>query len=181
MSTEPRPVRDRHGLLLHVRVFATCHPVRIADNQPAGEELPCAFAFFYFPTDYGINIAALWRGPRRRGLGLALRAGAHPHPNQPAQFPFRADGELPKKYSQTTTRFCVRPFGACCVDQNLLVGTGHLFVSRSATDRQNRQCIASRDQLSGAVGWPFHFRYLARVERRGNVEPRAPANETRSR
>ena len=40
---------------------------------------------FYFPTDYGINVAELARALEDRGFDLLYRPRAHAHPDQPQE------------------------------------------------------------------------------------------------
>ena len=77
---------------------------------------------FYFPTDYGIDIAELAKAPRGARLRLAVRARAHPYPVQPKD-PVFGGGELPKRYAHTHDPFVALAFAAA-VTKKLLVGTG---------------------------------------------------------
>ena len=67
---------------------------------------------FYFPTDYGINIAELARALEERGFG-SLYVPEHTHIPISRRSPFPGGGELPKKYSHTHDPFC-RPFVCRC-------------------------------------------------------------------
>ena len=57
---------------------------------------------FYFPADYGINIAELAQALETRGLA-SLYVPEHTHIPVSRRSPFPGGGELPKKYSQLAT------------------------------------------------------------------------------
>jgi len=59
---------------------------------------------FYFPTDYGINIAELAVALEERGFG-SLYVPEHTHIPTSRRSPFPGGGELPKKYSHTHDPF----------------------------------------------------------------------------
>jgi probable F420-dependent oxidoreductase len=101
---------------------------------------------FYFPTDYGINIAALARALEDRGFG-SLYVPEHTHIPTSRRSPFPGGGELPKKYSHTHDPFVGLSFAAAAT-KKLLVGTGICLIPER-DPVVTAKCVASLDQLSG--------------------------------
>jgi probable F420-dependent oxidoreductase len=101
---------------------------------------------FYFPTDYGINIAELARALEERGFG-SLYVPEHTHIPTSRRTPFPSGGELPKKYSHTHDPFVGLSFAAAAT-KKLLVGTGICLIPER-DPIVTAKCVASLDQLSG--------------------------------
>ncbi len=101
---------------------------------------------FYFPTDYGINIAELARALEERGFD-SLFVPEHTHIPVSRHTPFPGGGELPKRYSHTHDPFVGLAFAAA-VTRKLKVGTGILLVPQHEPI-VTAKAIASLDQLSG--------------------------------
>jgi probable F420-dependent oxidoreductase len=101
---------------------------------------------FYFPTDYGINIAELARALEERGFG-SLYVPEHTHIPTSRRSPFPGGGELPKKYSHTHDPFVGLSFAAAAT-KKLLVGTGICLIPER-DPIVTAKCVASLDQLSG--------------------------------
>jgi probable F420-dependent oxidoreductase len=101
---------------------------------------------FYFPTDYGINIAELARALEERGFG-SLYVPEHTHIPASRRTPFPGGGELPKKYSHTHDPFVGLSFAAAAT-KKLLVGTGICLIPER-DPIVTAKCAASLDQLSG--------------------------------
>ena len=59
---------------------------------------------FYFPVDYGIDIAELATTLEERGFE-SLFVSEHTHIPASRKTPFRGGGELPKRYSHTHDPF----------------------------------------------------------------------------
>ena len=59
---------------------------------------------FYFPADYGINMAELARALEDRGFD-SLFVPEHTHIPASRKSPFPGGGELPKRYSHTHDPF----------------------------------------------------------------------------
>ena len=66
---------------------------------------------YYFPTDYGIDIAELARALEERGYD-ALFVCEHTHIPTSRRTPFPGGGELPKKYKHTHDPFVALSFAA---------------------------------------------------------------------
>ena len=66
---------------------------------------------FYFPTDYGINMAELARALEDRGFD-SLFVPEHTHIPASRKSPFPGGGELPKRYSHTHDPFVALAFAA---------------------------------------------------------------------
>ena len=77
---------------------------------------------FYFPADYGINIAELARALEERGFE-SLFVPEHTHIPVSRRTPFPSGGELPKRYAHTHDPFVALSFAAA-VTKNLRLGTG---------------------------------------------------------
>ena len=101
---------------------------------------------FYFPTDYGINIAELARALEERGFD-SLFVPEHTHIPLSRKTPFPTGGELPKRYSHTHDPFVGLAFAAAAT-KKLKVGTGICLVPQHEPIA-TAKAIASLDQLSG--------------------------------
>ena len=101
---------------------------------------------FYFPTDYGINIAELARALEDRGFD-SLFVPEHTHIPASRKSPFPGGGELPKRYSHTHDPFVALAFAAAAT-KKLKLGTGILLVPQHEPI-VTAKAIASLDQLSG--------------------------------
>ena len=66
---------------------------------------------FYFPTDYGINLAELGRALEDRGFD-SLFVPEHTHIPVGRRTPFPGGGELPKRYAHTHDPFVGLAFAA---------------------------------------------------------------------
>jgi probable F420-dependent oxidoreductase len=101
---------------------------------------------FYFPADYGINIAELARTLEDRGFD-SLFVPEHTHIPASRRSPFPGGGELPKRYSHTHDPFVALSFAAAAT-KKLKLGTGILLVPQHEPI-VTAKSIASLDQLSG--------------------------------
>jgi len=101
---------------------------------------------FYFPTDYGIDIAELALALEERGFG-SLYVPEHTHIPTGRRTPFFGGGELPKRYSHTHNPFVALSFAAAAT-KKLLVGTGICLIPER-DPIVTAKCVASPDQLSG--------------------------------
>jgi probable F420-dependent oxidoreductase len=101
---------------------------------------------FYFPADYGINIAELARALEDRGFD-SLFVPEHTHIPASRKSPFPGGGELPKRYSHTHDPFVALSFAAAAT-KKLKLGTGILLVPQHEPI-VTAKAIASLDQLSG--------------------------------
>jgi probable F420-dependent oxidoreductase len=101
---------------------------------------------FYFPTDYGINMAELARALEDRGFD-SLYVPEHTHIPASRKSPFPGGGELPKRYSHTHDPFVALAFAAAAT-RKLKLGTGILLVPQHEPI-VTAKAIASLDQLSG--------------------------------
>jgi len=101
---------------------------------------------FYFPTDYGIDIAELALALEERGFG-SLYVPEHTHIPTSRRTPFFGGGELPKRYSHTHDPFVALSFAAAAT-KKLLVGTGICLIPER-DPIVTAKCVASPDQLSG--------------------------------
>ena len=101
---------------------------------------------FYFPTDYGINMAELARALEDRGFD-SLYVPEHTHIPASRKSPFPGGGELPKRYSHTHDPFVALAFAAAAT-KKLKLGTGILLVPQHEPI-VTAKSIASLDQLSG--------------------------------
>lgn len=101
---------------------------------------------FYFPADYGINIAELARALEDRGFD-SLFLPEHTHIPASRKSPFPGGGELPKRYSHTHDPFVALAFAAAAT-KKLKLGTGILLVPQHEPI-VTAKAIASLDQLSG--------------------------------
>ena len=101
---------------------------------------------FYFPTDYGIDIAELAKALEDRGFD-SLFVPEHTHIPTSRKTPFPAGGELPKRYAHTHDPFVGLAFAAA-VTRKLTIGTGICLVPQHEPIA-TAKAIASLDQLSG--------------------------------
>ncbi len=101
---------------------------------------------FYFPVDYGINIAELARALEDRGFD-SLFVPEHTHIPLSRKTPFPAGGELPKRYAHTHDPFVCLSFAAAAT-RHLKLGTGIVLVPQHEPI-VTAKAIASLDQLSG--------------------------------
>ncbi len=101
---------------------------------------------FYFPTDYGINIAELARALEERGFA-SLYVPEHTHIPTSRRTPFGGGGELPKRYAHTHDPFVALSFAAAAT-KKLLLGTGICLIPER-DPIVTAKCVASLDQLSG--------------------------------
>jgi probable F420-dependent oxidoreductase len=101
---------------------------------------------FYFPADYGIDIAELARALEERGFA-SLYVPEHTHIPTSRKTPFGGGGELPKRYSHTHDPFVALSFAAAAT-KKLLVGTGICLIPER-DPIVTAKCVASLDRLSG--------------------------------
>jgi len=101
---------------------------------------------FYFPADYGINIAELAKALEDRGFD-SLYVPEHTHIPASRKSPFPGGGELPKRYSHTHDPFVALSFAAAAT-KKLKLGTGIMLVPQHEPI-VTAKAIASLDQLSG--------------------------------
>lgn len=101
---------------------------------------------FYFPTDYGINIAELAKALEDRGFD-SLFVPEHTHIPTSRKTPFPSGGELPKRYSHTHDPFVGLAFAAAAT-KKLKIGTGICLVPQHEPI-VTAKAIASLDALSG--------------------------------
>jgi probable F420-dependent oxidoreductase len=101
---------------------------------------------FYFPTDYGINIAELARALEDRGFD-SLFVPEHTHIPLSRKTPFPAGGELPRRYAHTHDPFVALAFAAAAT-KKLTIGTGICLVPQHEPIA-TAKAIASLDMLSG--------------------------------
>ncbi|HTZ36091.1 MAG TPA: LLM class F420-dependent oxidoreductase [Stellaceae bacterium] len=100
---------------------------------------------FYFPVDYGIDIAELARELEARGFA-SLYVPEHTHIPTSRRTPFFAGGELPKRYAHTHDPFVALSFAAA-VTQKLVLGTGICLVPER-DPIVTAKSVASLDLLS---------------------------------
>jgi probable F420-dependent oxidoreductase len=101
---------------------------------------------FYFPVDYGINIAELAAALEERGFE-SLFVPEHTHIPLSRKSPFPGGGELPKRYAHTHDPFVALSFAAAAT-KKLLLGTGICLIPER-DPIVTAKCVASLDQLSG--------------------------------
>jgi probable F420-dependent oxidoreductase len=101
---------------------------------------------FYFPTDYGINVAELARVLEDRGFD-SLYVCEHTHIPTSRKSPFPGGGELPKRYAHTHDPFVALSFAAAAT-KTLKLGTGIALIPQR-DPIVTAKCVASLDQLSG--------------------------------
>src|SRR5271170_3382813 len=91
------------------------------DIKPSGRNL-MQIGVFYFPVDYGINIAELAAALEARGFE-SLFVPEHTHIPVSRRSPFPGGGELPRRYVHTHDPFVALSFAAAAT-KRLLLGTG---------------------------------------------------------
>ncbi|MGE5268687.1 MAG: LLM class F420-dependent oxidoreductase [Thiohalocapsa sp.] len=101
---------------------------------------------FYFPVDYGINVAELAAALEERGFE-SLFLPEHTHIPVSRRTPFPAGGDLPKRYAHTYDPFVALSFAAA-VTRNLLLGTGICLIPERDPIVTAKE-VASLDRLSG--------------------------------
>jgi probable F420-dependent oxidoreductase len=101
---------------------------------------------FYFPTDYGIDVAELAQALEARGYE-SLFLCEHTHIPVSRRTPFPGGGELPKRYAHTHDPFIALSFAAAAT-RTLLLGTGVCLVPQH-DPIVAAKTIASLDRLSG--------------------------------
>ena len=100
---------------------------------------------FYFPTDYGIDVAELARELEARGFD-SLFVCEHTHIPASRRTPFPSGGELPKRYSHTHDPFVALSFAAAAT-RTLKLGTGICLVPQR-DPIVTAKSVASLDLLS---------------------------------
>jgi probable F420-dependent oxidoreductase len=101
---------------------------------------------FYFPVDYGINIAELAVALEERGFE-SLFVPEHTHIPVSRKSPFPSGGEMPRRYAHTHDPFVALSFAAAAT-RKLLLGTGICLIPER-DPIVTAKCVASLDQLSG--------------------------------
>jgi probable F420-dependent oxidoreductase len=101
---------------------------------------------FYFPVDYGINIAELAAALEERGFE-SLFVPEHTHIPVSRKSPFPSGGEMPRRYAHTHDPFVALSFAAAAT-RKLLLGTGICLIPER-DPIVTAKCVASLDQLSG--------------------------------
>jgi probable F420-dependent oxidoreductase len=104
------------------------------------------FGAYYFPTDYGIDIAELARALEDRGFE-SLFVCEHTHIPASRRTPFPGGGELPKRYKHTHDPFVALSFAAAAT-KTIKLGTGIALVAQR-DPLITAKSVASLDQLSG--------------------------------
>src|SRR5437016_7964769 len=101
---------------------------------------------YYFPTDYGINIAELAGALEQRGFE-SLFVCEHTHIPVSRRSPFPGGGELPKRYKHTHDPFVALSFAAAAT-KTIKLGTGICLIPQH-DPIVTAKSVASLDQLSG--------------------------------
>jgi probable F420-dependent oxidoreductase len=101
---------------------------------------------FYFPVDYGINIAELAVALEERGFE-SLFVPEHTHIPVSRKSPFPSGGEMPRRYAHTHDPFIALSFAAAAT-KKLLLGTGICLIPER-DPIVTAKCVASLDLLSG--------------------------------
>jgi probable F420-dependent oxidoreductase len=101
---------------------------------------------YYFPTDYGINIAELAGALEQRGFE-SLFVCEHTHIPVSRKSPFPGGGELPKRYKHTHDPFVALSFAAAAT-KKIKLGTGICLIPQH-DPIVTAKSVASLDQLSG--------------------------------
>src|ERR1700753_3446452 len=101
---------------------------------------------FYFPVDYGINVAELAKALEDRRFG-SLYVPEHTHIPLSRKTPFPGGGELPKRYSHTHDPFVALSFAAAAT-RTLKIGTGIALIPQR-DPITTAHAVSSLDQLSG--------------------------------
>ena len=100
---------------------------------------------YYFPTDYGIDIAELAVALEERGFE-SLFVCEHTHIPVSRRTPFPGGGELPKRYKHTHDPFVALSFAAAAT-KTLKLGTGIALIPQR-DPIVTAKSVASLDQLS---------------------------------
>ena len=100
---------------------------------------------YYFPTDYGIDVAELARALEERGYD-SLFFPEHTHIPTSRRTPFPSGGELPKRYKHTHDPFVALSFAAAATHK-LKIGTG-IALMPQRDPIVTAKAVASLDQLS---------------------------------
>src|ERR1051326_7389849 len=101
---------------------------------------------FYFPVDYGIDIAELARALEERGFE-SLFVPEHTHIPVSRRSPFPGGGELPKRYAHTHDPF-VALSAAAAVRKKLMPAPGISLIPERAPIAPAKEA-PSLDRLSG--------------------------------
>jgi len=101
---------------------------------------------FYFPTDYGIDIAELAQALEARGFD-SLFVCEHTHIPVSRRSPYPGGGELPKRYLHTHDPFVALSFAAAAT-RTLKLGTGIALIPQR-DPIVTAKSVASLDRLSG--------------------------------
>ncbi len=101
---------------------------------------------FYFPTDYGMDVAELAAALEARGFD-SLFVCEHTHIPVSRRTPFPSGGELPKRYAHTHDPFVALSFAAAAT-RKLKLGTGICLVPQR-DPIVTAKSVASLDMLSG--------------------------------
>src|SRR5256885_10784727 len=101
---------------------------------------------FYFPVDYGIDIAELARALEERGFE-SLFVPEHTHIPVSRRTPFPSGGQLPTEYSHTFDPF-VSLMAAAAATTRIRIGTGICLIIERDTIVTAKE-VASLDGLSG--------------------------------
>jgi probable F420-dependent oxidoreductase len=101
---------------------------------------------FYFPTDYGMEIAELAAAAEARGFE-SLFVCEHTHIPASRRTPFPGGGELPRRYAHTHDPFVALSFAAAAT-RKLKLGTGICLLPQHDPIVAAKSA-ASLDQLSG--------------------------------
>lgn len=102
--------------------------------------------FFYFPTDYGLDVRELASAIETRGYE-SLFVCEHTHIPTSRRTPFPGGGELPKRYSHTHDPLVALSFAAAAT-RTLKLGTGIALMTQR-DPIVTAKAVASLDQLSG--------------------------------
>jgi probable F420-dependent oxidoreductase len=104
------------------------------------------YGAFYFPTDYGMDVAELAQALEARGLE-SLFVCEHTHIPASRRTPFPSGGELPKRYAHTHDPFVALSFAAAAT-RSLKLGTGIALIPQR-DPIVTAKVVASLDQMSG--------------------------------
>jgi probable F420-dependent oxidoreductase len=104
------------------------------------------FGVYYFPTEYGIDIAELAQALEARGFE-SLFVCEHTHIPASRRTPFPGGGALPKRYAHTLDPFVALSFAAAAT-RRLKIGTGVCLVPQH-DPIVLAKAVASLDLLSG--------------------------------
>lgn len=104
------------------------------------------FGAFYFPTDYGMDVAELAATLEARGFD-SLFVCEHTHIPTSRRTPFPSGGELPKRYKHTHDPFVALAFAAAAT-KTLKIGTGICLIPQH-DPIVTAKSVASLDLLSG--------------------------------